>query len=291
MEFGYFTLSDNHYPNNPRTAGDLVLEIREQAVLADRLGFHSAWIGEHHFDRLGVNSRPDLLLASIVPETRHIRLAPAVNVLPLHHPLHVAESWATLDLLSGGRLDFATGRGYDRRGYQPFGVPFMASTQRFEAGIDGGLQAWTAPGVWPHGGHYSDIRDREITPKPTQQPIPCYIACFSDTRLAMAAARGLHRICAPCAAAMMYGGWGPRWSSTATPVPEPGDRPGEGQLFRPYRRDAGGGQPRAPVPPGRLPPRRPAGLSRRAEAHAAHHALLREDHRELTRHDQGALSR
>src|SRR5262249_33613868 len=79
MDFGYFTLSDNYYPHNLRTASDFVLEIRNQAILADRLGFHSAWIGEHHFDRLGVNSRPDLLLASIIPETQHIRLAPAVN--------------------------------------------------------------------------------------------------------------------------------------------------------------------------------------------------------------------
>ena len=111
MDFGYFTLSDNHYPHNPRSASDFVLEIRDQAILADKLGFHSAWIGEHHFDRLGVNSRPDLLLASMIPETRHIRLAPAVTVLPLHHPLHVAETWATLDLLSSGRVDCATGRG------------------------------------------------------------------------------------------------------------------------------------------------------------------------------------
>jgi alkanesulfonate monooxygenase SsuD/methylene tetrahydromethanopterin reductase-like flavin-dependent oxidoreductase (luciferase family) len=90
MDFGYFTLSDNHYPDNPRSASDFVFEIRDEAILADKLGFHSAWIGEHHFDRLGVNSRPDLLLASVIPETRHIRLAPAVTVLPLHHPLHVA---------------------------------------------------------------------------------------------------------------------------------------------------------------------------------------------------------
>ena len=85
IDFGYFTLSDNHYPNNPRSASDFV-EIREQSILADRLGYSSAWIGEHHFDQLGVNSRPDILLASIIPETTNIRFAPAVNVLPLHHP-------------------------------------------------------------------------------------------------------------------------------------------------------------------------------------------------------------
>jgi alkanesulfonate monooxygenase SsuD/methylene tetrahydromethanopterin reductase-like flavin-dependent oxidoreductase (luciferase family) len=135
MEFGYFTLSDNHYPNNPRSANDFVLEIREQALLADRLGMHSCWIGEHHFDSLGVNSRPDLLLANIASQTKHVRLAPAVTVLPLHHPVHVAEMWATLDLLSGGRVDFATGRGYDRKEYAPFCADFMASAEIFEEGI------------------------------------------------------------------------------------------------------------------------------------------------------------
>ena len=132
MEFGYFTLSDNHYPDNPRSANQFVLEIREQAILADRIGMHSCWIGEHHFDSLGVNSRPDLLLANIASQTKHVRLAPAVNVLPLHHPVHVAEMWATLDLLSGGRVDFATGRGYDRKEYQPFGADFMLRYREFD---------------------------------------------------------------------------------------------------------------------------------------------------------------
>ena len=195
MEFGYFTLSDNYYPDNPRSASDFVLEIREQAILADRLGFHSAWIGEHHFDRLGVNSRPDLVLASIVPVTERIRLAPAVNVLPIHHPIHVAECWATLDLISGGRVDYATGRGYDRAEYEPFGADFMQSKEIFEEGIDVVLKAWTEPGMWSHKGANYDIRDMEITPKPVQQPIPVYIACFSGTSMAMAAkARAQHHL-------------------------------------------------------------------------------------------------
>ena len=79
MEFGYFTLSDNHYANNPRSANDFVLEIRDQAVLADKLGYHSVWVGEHHFDSLGVNSRPDLLLASVAPLTKNVRLDKAVG--------------------------------------------------------------------------------------------------------------------------------------------------------------------------------------------------------------------
>ncbi len=65
--------------------------------------------------RSGVLSCPDLALAYIAARTQRIRLAPAVTVLPLHHPIRVAEQWASLDLLSGGRVDFAAGRGYDRR--------------------------------------------------------------------------------------------------------------------------------------------------------------------------------
>ena len=205
IDFGYFTLSDNHYPDNPRSASQFVLEIREQAILADRLGYHSAWIGEHHFDRLGVNSRPDILLASIIPETTNIRFAPAVNVLPLHHPVHVAECWATLDLLSGGRVDFATGRGYDQAEYAPFGADFMKSAEMFEEGIDVLRKAWTEPGFWSHHGDWYHIDDMSITPKPLQNPIPFYVASFSETSIKMAAKRGLNIIYAPFAAAMVFG--------------------------------------------------------------------------------------
>ena len=80
MDFGYFTLSDNHYADNPRDANQFVADITAEAILADELSMHSAWIGEHHFNSLGVLSCPDLVLAYIAARTRHIRLAPAVTV-------------------------------------------------------------------------------------------------------------------------------------------------------------------------------------------------------------------
>lgn len=64
MEFGYFTLSDNHYENNARSANQFVADITAEAIYADQIGMHSAWIGEHHFNSLGVNSSPEVLLAS-----------------------------------------------------------------------------------------------------------------------------------------------------------------------------------------------------------------------------------
>jgi alkanesulfonate monooxygenase SsuD/methylene tetrahydromethanopterin reductase-like flavin-dependent oxidoreductase (luciferase family) len=152
MEFGYFTLSDNHYDNNTRTANEFVAEIADQALHAENLGMHSAWIGEHHFNSLGVLSCPDLVLAYIAARTKRIRLAPAVTVLPLHQPIRVAEQWATLDLLSGGRVDFAAGRGYDRREYEPFAVSFDDNQAIFEEGLDVVRTLWAADDRVSHHG-------------------------------------------------------------------------------------------------------------------------------------------
>ena len=142
MEFGYFTLSDNHYENNPRDANKFVSDITAEALYADQLGMHSAWIGEHHFNSLGVLSSPELVLAYIAARTKHIRLAPAVTVTPLHHPIRVAEQWATLDLLTNGRVDFASGRGYDSREYAPFQVDFADNQGIFEEGMEVIQKLW-----------------------------------------------------------------------------------------------------------------------------------------------------
>src|ERR1700732_4114307 len=136
MEFGYFTLSDNHYDDNPRLPNQFVADITDEAIYADQLGMHSAWIGEHHFSTLGVLSCPDLVLAYVAARTKRIRLAPAVTVLPLHNPIRVAEQWATLDRVSNGRVDFAAGRGYDRREYQPFHVSFEDNQGIFAEGME-----------------------------------------------------------------------------------------------------------------------------------------------------------
>lgn len=206
MDFGYFTLSDNHYDNNARTANEFVADITAEVLYAEELGMHSAWIGEHHFNSLGVLSCPDLVLAYVAARSKRIRLAPAVTVLPLHHPIRVAEQWATLDLLSGGRVDFAAGRGYDRREYLPFHVSFEDNQGIFEEAMELVRELWAAEGrVSHHGRHYS-FEDVRITPKPVQQPIPMYVASFSKPSIELAARLGCGLIVAPFAAAMSYGG-------------------------------------------------------------------------------------
>src|SRR3954453_16537196 len=164
MDFGYFTLSDNHYDNSPRTPNQFVADITDEAIYADKLGMYSAWIGEHHFNSLGVLSCPDLVLSWIASRTQRIRLAPAVTVLPLHHPIRVAEQWATLDLLSGGRVDWAAGRGYDRREYEPLGIDFDDNQSIFEEGMEVVRRLWDADGPISHHGRHYRFEDMSITP-------------------------------------------------------------------------------------------------------------------------------
>ena len=206
MKFGYFTLSDNHYENNRRDANAFVADILDEAVYAEEVGLHSAWIGEHHFSTLGVLSCPDLVLANVAARTQRIRLAPAVTVLPLHHPIRDAEQWATLDLLSGGRVDFAAGRGYDRREYLPLKVSFEDNQEIFDEGMEVVRRLWSSDQPISHHGKHYQFDDLSITPKPVQRPIPAYVASFSQPSIELAGRLGCGLIVAPFAAAMSYGG-------------------------------------------------------------------------------------
>jgi alkanesulfonate monooxygenase SsuD/methylene tetrahydromethanopterin reductase-like flavin-dependent oxidoreductase (luciferase family) len=206
MQFGYFTLSDNNYADNRRDANRFVSDILDEAVYAEQVGLHSAWIGEHHFSTLGVLSCPDLVLAQVAARTERIRLAPAVTVLPLHHPIRVAEQWATLDLLSGGRVDFAAGRGYDRREYGPFRVSFDNNQSIFEEGMEIVRSLWASEEPVSYRGVHYRFEDVAITPRPVQRPIPVYVASFSRPSIELAGRLGCNLVVAPFAAAMTFGG-------------------------------------------------------------------------------------
>jgi len=127
-------------------------------------------------------------------------------VLPLHHPIRVAEQWATLDLLSGGRVDFAAGRGYDRREYLPLNVSFEDNQAIFEEGMEIVRCLWSSDGPISHDGKHYRFDNVAITPQPVQRPLPAYVASFSQPSIELAARLACGLIVAPFAAAMTYGG-------------------------------------------------------------------------------------
>ena len=119
-------------------------ETIEQIVYADGLGFDIAWLADLHFYRpFSILSPPLILATALAQRTRRIRLGTAVVLLPLQHPLRVAEDAATVDLLSQGRLELGVGRGAIAIHFQGLNVPYDASRERFEEALTVLERAWT----------------------------------------------------------------------------------------------------------------------------------------------------
>ena len=158
---------------------------------ADRLGFHSLFMVEHHFTGQGQVSASMTLLAYLAARTRRIRLGTAVVVLPWHNPVLVAEQAATLDLLSGGRFDFGVGKGYRKPEFEGFCIPIEEATERFDEAMEVIRKAWTSGGRFSHHGkrwHYENI---VVEPEPLQRPHPpLWLAAGSAKSVRRAAREG-----------------------------------------------------------------------------------------------------
>jgi alkanesulfonate monooxygenase SsuD/methylene tetrahydromethanopterin reductase-like flavin-dependent oxidoreductase (luciferase family) len=133
MDFGTFLLMQSP---SARPHAEIFGRAVELAQAADEMGFESIWCAEHHFSTYGYLSRPLMMAVHLANKTKQIRVGSAVVVLPLHHPLIVAEEIATADMLSGGRLDVGLGRGYQSYEFERLGHDLTKSRERFDEGVD-----------------------------------------------------------------------------------------------------------------------------------------------------------
>lgn len=139
---------------------------------ADRLGYESVFLVEHHFTGVGQLSASLNLLTYIAAVTTRIRLGTAVLVLPWHNPALLAEQVATLDVLSGGRVDLGIGRGYRKAEFEQFCIPIGQAQERFDECLELMLKAWTTEGRFSHEGRHSQYKDIVVEPEPLQRPHP-----------------------------------------------------------------------------------------------------------------------
>jgi alkanesulfonate monooxygenase SsuD/methylene tetrahydromethanopterin reductase-like flavin-dependent oxidoreductase (luciferase family) len=181
-----------------RSEPQVFRETLEELVLAEHAGIHTAWFVEHHFMREYSHcSAPDLVLAAAAQRTRSLRLGQAVVPLPYHHPLQVAERLATLDLLSGGRMEFGFGRGFAPREYAAFGVPMEQSRSRTEEALAVIRQSLAGRPVNFRGRHFH-IEKVEVLPRPVQQPHPpLWMAAVSPESFDLAARLGVGVLAGP----------------------------------------------------------------------------------------------
>jgi alkanesulfonate monooxygenase SsuD/methylene tetrahydromethanopterin reductase-like flavin-dependent oxidoreductase (luciferase family) len=138
---------------------------------AERLGVDSVWLPEYHFNSGRVLSSPMTTASAIAARTQRIRIGLGVQCLPLGHPVRMAEEAATVDLISGGRLEFGVGRGTFPNVHEGFNVPFVQSRGRFEEFLEVILKAWTTE-QFSFDGEYYSCRDLVVEPKPLQKPHP-----------------------------------------------------------------------------------------------------------------------
>ena len=147
-------------------------ETLELADAAEAWGLDGVWLGEIHFNPIrSVSSAPLSLASFIAARTRRIRVGLAVQVLPLGHPLRIAEEAATVDQLSEGRFDFGIGRSGSPRAYDILGIPYGESQARFEECLQIILTAWKGERFSYHGRYYH-FDNVLVGPRPYQLPHP-----------------------------------------------------------------------------------------------------------------------
>ncbi len=147
-------------------------ESMAQMQAADELGFDAVWLAELHFQKeRSVLSSPLVVASALALTTRHTKIGIAVQVLPLSHPIRIAEDVATVDHLSKGRLEFGVGRSGLPGHYQGFNIPYTESRDRFFETLEILRRAWTQD-RFSFEGRYFQFRDVCVTPKPYQKPHP-----------------------------------------------------------------------------------------------------------------------
>ena len=142
-----------------------------EAQLAEASGFDSCFFGEHHQDKDGFLPSPLIVAAAVAAHTRRLRVGTSVILLPLHHPVRVAEDVITLDLVSKGRVILGVGIGYQAADFRAFAVPMEHRVALFEEGVEILRRCWTGEPFSFRGKHYT-LEDVQIRPRPFQRPAP-----------------------------------------------------------------------------------------------------------------------
>ncbi len=187
MKFAFFIINQSPGGLSLKRIYD---ESLEQIEWGEKLGYDAVFLAEHAFYHHGKPS-PQVMLGNIAARTKRIRLGTAVSVLPWHHPLEVAQDYATVDLLSDGRLDFGVGRGLFKGEFDGYGVPWGEAEERFNESLEIILQAWSGE-PFSYKGKFFQIPEVVVMPKPLQQPHPpLWQPCLSPATVEKALQRGI----------------------------------------------------------------------------------------------------
>lgn len=184
---------------------DVYRRALDRIEVMDRSGYDAVWLAEHHFTGYSVCPSVHVMAAHVAARTSRLRVGTAVTLAALYHPLRIAEEVALLDELTGGRINWGAGRGFDPREFSVFGVPTEESTERFREAVEIVLAAWTNEKL-TFEGRFHRYQDVEVLPKPRQQPHPpTWVAATSPGAVEWAASRGFSILMDPHSAHLEIG--------------------------------------------------------------------------------------
>ena len=169
MKFGLYSSIAN--PPRGEHLDRCIDEVIAEAQLAEANGFDSCFFGEHHQDADGFLPSPLIVASAVAARTTRLRVGTAVILLPLHHPVHVAEDVITLDLVSKGRVTLGVGIGYQPADFRAFNVPMEHRMTIFEESIEILRRCWAGEPFSYHGKHYA-LDNVQIRPRPFQPSGP-----------------------------------------------------------------------------------------------------------------------
>ena len=188
MEFHTFHLV--HWPDQWAQQQVYKYEM-EMIEYAEELGFDGAWIAEHHFRDYGICPSVMNFASFVAARTSRIKIGSGIVVLPFHHPLRAAEDAAMVDQLSGGRLMYGFGRGYQSIEFQGFDLSLEEARERTDEALDILKLAW-GDGPFSYNGKYTRVENVNVLPKPIQRPHPpLWTAAVSPQTVAHYAAKGI----------------------------------------------------------------------------------------------------
>jgi alkanesulfonate monooxygenase SsuD/methylene tetrahydromethanopterin reductase-like flavin-dependent oxidoreductase (luciferase family) len=170
---------------------DVYTRALDRIEVMDQTGYDAVWLAEHHFSSYSVCPSVHLMAMHIASRTERLRIGTAVTLAAFYHPLRIAEEVALLDVLTGGRINWGAGRGFDPVEMSVFGVDPSESTARFREAVEIVLAAWTNYRI-TFDGEFHQYKDVEVLPKPCQRPHPpAWVAASSLGAVEWAASRGL----------------------------------------------------------------------------------------------------
>jgi alkanesulfonate monooxygenase SsuD/methylene tetrahydromethanopterin reductase-like flavin-dependent oxidoreductase (luciferase family) len=162
----------------------------ERFVVMDQTGYDAVWLAEHHFSGFSVCPSVHMMGTMAAARTKRLRIGMAVSLAPFYNPLRLAEEVALLDVLSGGRVNWGAGRGFERSEFAAFGIPGEESAPRFHETVEIVLKAWTNQKL-NYQGKFYQYEDVEVLPKPVQAPCPpVWMAASSISAIDWAASKG-----------------------------------------------------------------------------------------------------